>query len=449
MSAFIENPDCSIIYSEATETMYSVPKPAKKEDDLGGGDDKVAVWGSANDFPQQVDKALALNGDLASGLDWQARAMYAGGLAYEVIDLKDDATDETAKPPKKKTRILEIEDFLFRNQSYLMQAGKDFYKYINVFPEMILNTGRTKIDWLTARPAGHCRLALQNKSSAITKCYVNANWPDAEYNHKDTLKRPVIDPFLRPEELRKRRDGLEYIYPLSYPTGKSYYQLADWNGIRTNGWLDLANEIPKFKMALMKNQMTVKYHIEMPDYWMGWKYQDSWDKMDAKQKQEAQIKEVAKFDDFLKASENAGKSITTPFKTDPNSGQKHEGWKITAIDDKLKDGMYLEDSVEATIKIFSAIGLDPALFGIIPGKGGSNRSGSDKREALNIYISMIQAHIDIVLRPYDFISWFNGWNNEKQMIRWYFKAPMLQTLDQVKPSERETTTHKTEGNDAT
>lgn len=424
------NPKAEIFYSESTEAIYAVaPKTPTEESDSGGSDDKIAAWGSENDFPQKVDKDLSKNADLASGLDWQARALYSGGLGYEVINI------ETGAGSKK--RIIEIEQFLFRNNKYLIQAAKDFYKYNNVFPEVILNKGRNQITWLTARPAGHCRLSIQNKKGIIEFCYVNANWPDAEYNDKATLKRSVIGPYLMPEDLKNQTKGLEFIYPVSYPSGNTYYQKAAWNGIRENDWLELANEIATYKISLMKNQMSVKYQILMPDYWMSWKYPD-WDKKTPKEKQELQKKEVEKFDNFLKSSKNAGKSIVTPFKTDQKTGKSWEGWKIIPIDDKLKDGMYLEDSAEATIKIFSALGLDPALFGIIPGKGGSNRSGSDKREALNIYISLIQAHADIVLRPYDFISWYNGWNNKKEIIRWFFKAPLLQTLDQIKPSERET-----------
>jgi hypothetical protein len=76
--------------------------------------------------------------------------------------------------------------------------------------------------------------------------------------------------------------------------------------------------------------------------------------------------------------------------------------------------------------------------GVIPGKGGSNRSGSDKREALNIAMSIMTTHAKILLQPYEFVSDFNGWNNDKRMIKWRFKSPILQTLDDVTPSKRET-----------
>ena len=435
MKELVVNETAFVGYSPDTGAVYSSQKTAPKkareaQDVLGRSSEKIAYWGDGNDFPQKIDKALALNADLASGLDWQARALYAGGLGYERIDL------ETGEGSKQ--RLPEVESFLFRNSGYLMQACKDFYKYAHVFPEMVVNRAGDKIYWLLARPAGHCRLALQDAQGNISHCYVNANWNDgAGWKDKETIKLPVVDPAFTDPQHFSYPGGSSFVYPLHYPNGKTYYQKADWMGIMDNGWLDLANEIPKFKKHLMQNQMTIKYHVKMPDYYMPWKY-PGWENFKPEKKTDLTKKEIKQFDDFLKGAKNSGKSLVTTFKTDQHTGKAFAGWEVSAIDDKLKDGIYLEDSVEATIKIFSALGLDPALFGIIPGKGGSNRSGSDKREALNIYISLIQAHVNVVLRPFDFISWFNGWNTEQHMLRWFFKAPLLQTLDQVAPSKRET-----------
>ena len=54
-------------------------------------------------------------------------------------------------------------------------------------------------------------------------------------------------------------------------------------------------------------------------------------------------------------------------------------------------------------------------------------------------VALVEQHAHIVLRPYIFVSRFNEWSNDKQLIMWKFKAPLLQTLDQVTPANRETT----------
>ncbi len=442
MSEFITNPEATIFISPAAGAVYEEIKGAKprKQHTLENDQniatyDKIAHWGDANDFPQQVLTEIEKNSDLGGMLDLQARALVAGGVGYRVVDM---ASGEVM--PKK--RILEIEQFLRRNWAYPLRAATDLYKYINVFPQISVSDNREKLVWLGTKEAPFCRHGLQNqKTGRINHTYVNSDWASHDADHKLTEKIPVIDPMYDlPEDVKKRTDGPHYTYPISYPTGKIYYQLANWNALRKSKWLELANKIPAFKLAVMKNQITLKYHIQIPEYYYEWKYgKKTWGNYtdaEKKAKKEEQIKSI---NDYLRGEESAGKSLFTGYKFDPVQMKEYPGIKIEPIDDKLKDGIYLEDTVEATIKLFTALTLDPSILGIVPGKGGSNRSGSDKREALNIYISLIQPHAQLLLQPYEFASDYNEWNNEEQIIEWYFKAPHLQTLDQVTPKERETT----------
>jgi hypothetical protein len=389
----------------------------------------IADWGTNNQFPSTIRKELEKNPDLAAGLDWKARALYAGGLKYEVL--------EGGQFVEK--RIPEVEKFLKRNRRYPVQAVNHFYRLYNVFPELVLTKDRSEIYYLTAQNPEYCRYELANKRTGLVrKCYINANWENTA-SHNDSLTIPVdvIDPILETELSIRQGSRYKYIYPLSYPTGRKYYQLAHWNSIRQSGWLELANSIPEFKKALMKNQISVKYIIHVPDYWWEWKFPE-WKNYDANTRQEKQRDELKKFNDFLTGAKNAGKSIMVTFQTDKHTKKEYAGWRLEPVDNKIKDGVYIEDSVEATIKIFSALGVDPALAGIIPGKGGSNRSGSDKREAFNAYISLCKIHADIVLEPYDIVSEYNGWNDRFGMMRWSFRQPIMQTLDKVPESQRTT-----------
>lgn len=441
----VSNSDSSIAYFSDTQAVYTVTKSkpsSTKKSKSHPSDNKIAFWGDSNTFPNIVTKELERNADLLSAIDWKARALYAGGIRYKVQDMDSQGNpvyDDEGNEILKRKFIPEIEDFLDRNWQYPISASTDFYKFYNVFPEFVLSKSREKIVRLTAPFAGECRFSLQDENGMINNCFMNANWDEGVgADDENTIQVPVIDTLFNDiESIREQEDNYKFILPLSYPTGKKYYQLAHWNVLRVSGWLDLADEIPKFKKALMKNQMTVKYHIQMPDYWMEWKYPDFKTRKPAEQKS-LQEDEMKMFNDFLSGAENAGKTIVTQFKTDPHTLKEFPGWRVIPIDDKLKDGAYLEDSAEATIKIYSALAIDPSLAGIIPGTGGSNRSGSDKREALNIYFSLIQPHADIILRPYKEISRFNGWNKKYGRIHWEFKQPMLQTLDKIPPSRRET-----------
>lgn len=432
----IINNNATIAYFADTGAMVTrkdKPRPIKEKDPETNKE--MAYWGDMNDFPQQIDSIIRKNADFGSMLNFLSGMLYAGGIDYHVKTINDDGTFQI-----EKKYIHAAEQFKKRNWHYAHSAVNDIFRYINIFPSFTLTKDGEEIYWLTCKPAKHCRLAKQKDDGSIPAVYVSANWDEINDVHDEYVKKYPLIPYLTgsADWLRENK-GKQYswIYHLAMPTGNTYYQLAHWYGLVESKWLDLANEIPKFKIAVMQNQITIKYHVEMPDYWMDWKY-PNWDRLASEKQKELTEAEFKNFNDFLKGSEKAGKTITSTFKTDKHSKEAYPGWKITPIDDKIKDGLYLEDSTEATMKMFAAIGLDPALFGVVPGKGGSNRSGSDKREAMNIAISFLQRQADIVLKPYELASDYNGWNTEKQQLLWHFKKPYLQTLDQVKPEERKT-----------
>lgn len=432
MSEHLVNVAAATVAYGALATDYSTKQPKKPVDEYAKTTQstKHMYWGDNDDLPDQFIKAMEHNETLGAAIDLQARLMYAGGLDYDLVDPMTDLPLEKPKSP-------EITSFLRKNWHYTMQATLDFYKFMNFFPQFTVTKDRSKIAWLTAKPANMCRFGVQDNQGNINRCYIRANWSDYSASKKYELDLPIVNPIYDDaERVRARKDGPHYIYGMSYPSGKTYYSIPNWWALKTSKWLDLANKIPVFKMALMSNQVTIKYHIQFPDTHWEFRYPGFSKEKPEKQK-ELKEKEIKVIVDTLQGAEKAGKTLVTAIQTDPRTKELYPGIKIEAIDDKIKDGIYLEDSAEATIKIFTALGLDPSLLGIIPGKGGSNRSGSDKREAAAIYISFIQMHVDLVLRPLEFVADYNGWNTDTQLVKWRFKKPFLQTLDDVTPSKRE------------
>lgn len=157
-------------------------------------------------------------------------------------------------------------------------------------------------------------------------------------------KIPMYDP-------AKLRDGKyadpNFIYPVFYKSfNKSYYHLAVWNGVRQGGWLDIANNVPTLKKAIMENQMTIKYHIEIPHEYFAKRYPEP---DYTKEKREEKIEEkITELNDFLSNVENSGKSFVSFAYFDQITKQNFPGWKINVIDNKLKDDAYLPDSQDAT-----------------------------------------------------------------------------------------------------
>lgn len=430
----IINEDAGLAYLKGVKAVVSLGKEPFEEPPIApvvnvNTPNSYAPWGSDNAFPDDVISDAYKSTIIPPVLEWKARALYSGGLVYGTVTT-DEKSGEEILTPKQDA---EIDAWLKRTaiKKALMKMCSDYYWFYNIFPAFILSKDRSQIAVLAPQDASYCRWSLQNpnNNNQIEKLYVNANW-SSRGTIQDSLQIPVLDiDYDGVEKLRKRKDGHIYVYPVSYPTpGRSYYQVAAWETLRKSGWLGVAQNIPLFKKKLMENQLSIKYHIEVSMDWWKWKYPD-WDKLTAKEKKDLREKELENFNSLMQGATNAGKSIMSTSFRDRHTGTEYAGWKITAIDDKIKDGVYVEDSQEASSHHYSALGVDPTLIGTAPGKGMGAGSGSDKRVAFNIYVNNCRADQDLILEPLQFIAEYNGWTERIKGLTFWFRNYWISTLE--------------------
>lgn len=411
----------------------------------------IHPWGLSNLFPQEVLKDVGRNDVIAGAIKKQVQLMYAGGFQYGYLAADPETGEEKFYPKRLKS----VEDWL-RKTNYkrtLLESINDFYHFYNFFPEIILSDDHSTILNIGHQEATDCRWSKRNSQSGLVEtCYINSQWEIEGENSANTRKLPVIDPYYdRVTALKLRNDSNRYIYPCSYPTpGKHYYQLATWNSVRNSGWLQQAIDIPLVKNAILKNQGLWKYIIYVPEWWWEWKFgKQEWAKMQATPGavQKAQREELDKFEKLLTGIEGSGKSIMITVMADPVTKKVYEGWKIEAIDDKIKDGKYIEDSQEANSHILFAMGLPQAILGNSPSSSGmGGGSGSDVREYTNLYLSTITSEVEIILEPFNLMAEYNGFveemENKTDGAIWHtrFRQPFMQTLNQVNPTQRQTVT---------
>ncbi|WP_187261316.1 hypothetical protein [Pontibacter beigongshangensis] len=396
--------------------------------------DEIASWGEDNLFPQNVMKDVEKSEVLSDTLTWKAKAWYGSGVVYGYVELDDQGNEKFIRK-----RMPEVEEFLKRSNinRYALEALTDISFFANAFPEFILSKNRKKIVMLTAQDAVFCRFSKPKTNGVINYCYINANWDNgANITDEYTTRVSVIDPYFDPvESLRARTDDFKYIYPINVPSpGKAEYQLASWNAVRKTGWLDVAKAIPEFKKQLFKNQLSVKYLIEVHYAYWEWKYGD-WSAKPVEERQKIIAEELDFFNSVMAGTEGAGKSIIATTVRNPNTGEDIPAFKVTAIDDKIKDGIYIEDSQEAASYIYTAVGVAPTLRGVSPGKGMGAGSGSDARVAFNNFVSTSRFEQDLVLEPLNLIRDYNGWDPELQF---RFQNPLIMTLDKGKQVQQET-----------
>lgn len=399
----------------------------------------IAPWGPANDFPQQVMAEIGKSTILGPVLDWKTRAVYGKGIIYgKVTGYKPDGSEIF-----QRTKDPLVEAFF--KDSKLHRFGKEGIQgliyFANAFPELIISNDRSLITSLCIQDSAFCRYSSQQAGQAVPQwVYISANWPAAAPGDGYTYKVPVLDPYYNSvEALRNDRRGFTYIYPLSLPSpGQALYQLAAWNPIRRSGWLDVAQAIPEFKKQLFINQLSIKYVIEADIRYWNWKYPDWSEKKESERKQII-AEELDAFEKTMTGTNGAGKSILTITMPDPqNPGNTIKVFTVTAIDDKLKSGMYVEDSQEASSHIYTSLQVDPTLSGISPGKGMGAGSGSDKRVAFNAFLATHSFHQDLMLEVLQFVRDYNGWDPD---LEFRFLNPQINTADAPSESSASPTAH--------
>jgi hypothetical protein len=394
-----------------------------------------AYWGDDNQFPQKIIELYHKSTELPSLLEWKARA----AQGKEVLAFTRAFNKETKKLEDSYCDDPEIFEFLnsIPTKRYLREAYGDFFLFWNVFPDLIKSASGNKIAYIGTFDASHCRWGKQNASGVIPECWISPDWGTSNVSRDKALILPVIDPYSwsAADMVRESADN-RFVYPISYPSpGKTYYQLATWDGFRTSGWMAIAAEIPKFKQAIMKNQMHIKYLIRIPTNYWGQAY-ENWDEKTEEQKNTCKKEKLAEINKSLTDVTNAGKSILNEVGFAPD-GSKLPGWEIEVIDDKMREGAYLEDSQEASAHLMRALGLDPTLVGQGPGRNMGAGSGSDKRVAFNLYCALQKPYRDIVLEPLQFIAKYNGWLDRYPTLTFKTVEVELETLDKAHTTSQE------------
>ncbi|UOX32418.1 hypothetical protein LXD69_10175 [Flavobacterium sediminilitoris] len=405
---------------------------------------EVASWGKNNDYPQQVLKAVRLNGAASSGLRFLRKAHYGNGLVL----VKDEVDDNGKKKPKLVTleEVPEIKEFFLKSQMnrFWKETIADLEYFSIAFPEYILSENFTTINRVKRQKTAWCRFEIMNEESGLVEhVYISQKFgsgSSVDLTSQYVEKVPLIDSYWSPEEVReycKTNDIKKFIRPVFYPLlDEAFYPESEWHAVVKSGWLDVANSVPALKKAMFENQMTIKYIVEVNELYFINMYRDKWQTMKFEERDKIRQNLIDQVNDALVGNDKAGKSIQS-MKVKDDKGEYHSAVTITALDDKLKNGSYLPEAEAANSEVLFALGVDPTLIGAgIPGGKLGAGSGSDKSTALNILFALFKTNRETTLESYDFIASYNGWDSS---IRAGFENTILTTLDKNPTGTQNTT----------
>jgi len=465
------------ISAKPSRDMFSKPdnapiKIAFKDKAIKG----VVPWGENNDLPQQLIAKIRKSETLSGGLYFNYFCGYGDGimpcyyvynengkktiLPYEFMGedlqrkIKETTDNEEKNELNKRYKLWEstfkeVAEFFENNdiEFYLGEQFIDINFFYIAFAEIIFNKdSERKIVVLTSKEAAFSRFEEMDKETGlINHHFYSSKWSESAGVKEDDIDiTPVLNPrstirdlkirtgmIPGPDGEKKDEEKNRYIIPIILPSpGKFYYPHSPWYSVFESGWYDLLTKIPELKNALVDNQMTLKYHIELDKDYFPDIFRDE-RIIDEKKQKERIKKEFENLNDFLSNKENTGKSIISYTIYTPDGTEKRK-MKINVLENHFKGGEYIEDSEEGSNIMNFAMGVHPSLIGSSPGKT-KTINGTEARELYLIKQSLQKPIRDRILKPLYIVKVINGWDP-----RLHFTIPNIQltTLDEGKETEK-------------
>lgn len=425
-------------------------------------DKNIALWGEDNRFPQNIINQMDGYGLGKEALNWKARMYFGGGIVPGKITGYTEGKGETFEPADLKTHK-EIYAFIHAPwfHKFMIEYLQDLSWFINAFPEIILSNDGQKIKKFVHQESCDCRLEQYNKEGFSPNVFISKFWGAskeqiARFNpekpvqglkekttsmvnslDKSLIKKvAAIDPYNPVDSLKKiasslkSKNGLKSaILPVNFPSvGKTYYQLAAWDGSRLAGWIKIANKIPSLIQLMYEKAFMIKYHIEVPISYFHEKYGIAqWEEKTTEEKDDAKTELLESMDEFLTNEDGGFNSFVSFFGINQMNQNDFGRVKIAQIEDKSSLDKELVTGSAADQQFLISANINPTLFGAATiGTGQQRSGGSDIREAFLVYCAGLKLERQVMLAPLYLARDYNGWDPD---IVFRIDDTVLTTLD--------------------
>jgi hypothetical protein len=422
--------DLGVVFtSGAKTTAASSPTMPRVDPHNSGSNSDIESWGEDNNFPAMIIDLYSKNTLIPRLLGDKASELVGGGLV--AVKVTGFANGQEQYEYVNDTEITEwLDDFQLNRAVFEM--ANDLLWFFNGWVELIPSVDRTKIVGIVHQEAAFCRWQKQNASGKCENVIISSDWATGNKDIQKTL--PAIDPYAWDSVERVRQSKkTSFLYHFNIPTvGKTFYQLAYHDAVRTSGWLEILQAVPSFKKYLLKNSMSIKYHFEIDEaYWPAYFGDKEWDKAKPEEKLELKRKWLKGMTDALTDVDKAGNSIVTEKVYEMGQLKDYRSYvTIHVLNDATKDGSYIKDVLEGNNQVLYAFGFDPTTIGYNGGDGQAQRSGgSDKSQAWQINNLRLQPTRNFLLEPIRWAARYNGWEKRHPGLKIMTKDSLLTKSD--------------------
>lgn len=344
---------------------------------------EIVPMGEQNIYPTELREILDDNNITAELLRKKTFLMWGQGVALYKIVFENGIRKRYWEEDSSIQKWLNTWDHL----DYIQKATVEFAHMEGHFTKLYRNKGyrigqQPFISELRHESSVYSRLEWPDGNKNINAIIVG----DYDQPWKYGLKRfPVWnfrDPFANPVSMRYSN-----LYNFALDND---YSRASFHG--NLNWIRLASSIPILLLNFNINSAAIKFHIESPAiYWEQKKNQlmkkcenagtDYKDEMLVKLKDDT----YTAIANALTGVEKAGKFITTETLFDDVSSE-YVGWKVTPLDQKVKDFIDAQVNVSKAAQFESSagLGLHPALSNI--SQDGNLPSGSEQLYAFKLFL---------------------------------------------------------------
>lgn len=416
----------------ATTSGAPKPKVTKQtevtDDKTTVGSYEIAEWGTGNEFPNTANDIIRAVGVLNTGLKFIRNFTLGQGIFPCRVKDYDEHGNEVLEVINKPDLINFCDSRLVRR--YLEKLLRDYLKFGVGNVQLIPDEAGTKMVGLHTINSMFCRYTTA-KNGVIEKAVVSGKWPDTpsegEYEAIDLLDEydPMADLFRR--KIENKVKGRSFVYAIRDSwSNAEYYSEPIWLSAYQAGWIDIARRVPQYLKRAYQNQITWKWHVQIPYAF--------WDKKFPKEEYDSRAAREDAINNYLDSIEenltdtdNAEKAIFTFFEINPNNGKAEEQWIIQPLENKYKEGDKLITSAAANSEILFSLMLNPNVLGAgMPGGTyAGNQGGSNIREAFLVNIANAWIDRHNILDPLEAFLEFNGVKD----VQLRFRSTILTTLD--------------------
>lgn len=348
-------------------------------------------WGDDDNLPQRIFDRCAQNDSMFNAIDTSASLMVGSGVYCfrEVFE-----NNEIIQVPQY---VPEFEDFIEQSNYNEFLYQNDWNKEFsaNSFALFKINAAG-KVQEVKAYDPQDCR-AEYYTGNQILNYYTCGDFTRGKYTGKEDHENSVHKIKSTVQiDLAAPKMGNYMMHNRYHMAGQKYYSFPRW-WFGLKAWLELSNLIPRFQLANIKNGISPKYLIKMPENLFA----------HCKDEKEKLKKKQQLIDDFerkIAGADNAGKTIAV-FKT--YIGDKEISIDIVPIDFKQLDNVFLNTFDVSARAISRGIGIDPSLAGM--DSGGKLGSGSDKVQTYNFHMVKQSPKEMLSLKELYLVKKINKW----------------------------------------